>query len=106
MDTLGIAGDIASAGTALAGLLLVFMGSIATSFDTYEKTEKRTVLSRYRYRIWFAFLGLLLSLIAAVISLIAKANGWGFGAWVAFWALLVGFVFAIAAAIRAALDVK
>lgn len=106
MDSMVIAGDVSSAATALSGLLLVFMGSVSTSFETYQKIEKRAVLHRFRLRVWFALIGLCVSIIAAIMALAAKANSWGFVAWLAFCALLIGFGFAIAAAIRAAMDVK
>jgi hypothetical protein len=106
MDALGVAGDVSSAGAALAGLLLVFMGSIATSFDGYTKQEQRTVLSRFRLRIWFALGGFVLSILATGLALLAKANSWSCVAITAFWCLFVGFIGAVAAAVRAALDVK
>lgn len=41
MDALGVAGDVSSAGAALAGPLLAFMGSVATSYESYQRTENK-----------------------------------------------------------------
>lgn len=38
-----IAGDIVASGTALAGLLLVFMGAASASFQTYDAQSKPDV---------------------------------------------------------------
>lgn len=105
-NALEMAGDVSSAGTALAGLLLVFMGSIATSFEGYQKTERRAVLTRFRYRIWFAFAGFSLSVLAAVLALLSKAFSWPCAAMIALFMLIIGFGWALAAAIRAAMDVR
>ena len=37
-----------SGGTALAGLILVFLGASLASFDTYTPVEKGSVRSKYR----------------------------------------------------------
>jgi hypothetical protein len=105
-DALEITGDIISAGSALAGLLLVFMGSIATSYESYEATEKRSALPKFQPRIWFAFNGFALSLFATVAALVAKWWQWECAAIASVLILFISFGFAATAALRAALDVK
>ncbi len=67
-----VGGDVAAAATALAGLLLVFMGAILASFDGYEKREQKAVVVRYRRRAGFALVGFLLALISAATALVGK----------------------------------
>lgn len=67
-----IAGDVASAASAVAGLTLVFIGAIASSFDSYQKTEQAKIRSRYQRRAWFVFAGFALTLLATSLALISK----------------------------------
>jgi hypothetical protein len=67
-----IAGDVAAASSALAGLLLVFLGATQTAFEAYDKTAQKSVLSKYRRKAWLAFAGFVLSLIALSLSLLGK----------------------------------
>jgi len=105
-NALDISGDVSSAGAALAGLLLVFMGSITTSFESYDRVAQNAVKPKYRNRIWFAFVGFALAILATFLALLAK---WLRIECVAASALLILFVslaWVVIAAIRAALDVK
>jgi hypothetical protein len=67
-----ISGDITAAASALAGLLLVYIGSLSASFATYQPTERRAVVSSYKRRAWFAFIGLAIFLVTVVLSLFGK----------------------------------
>ncbi len=67
-----VAGDVAAAGSALAGLILVYMGAVAASFDSFEPQERKTVGPRHRGRAWFAFVGLILCLGSVGLALFAK----------------------------------
>ena len=40
-SALGVTSDIVAASAALAGLILVFLGAISASYDSYEKTAGR-----------------------------------------------------------------
>ena|SRR5437763_12177381 len=101
-----IAGDILAAATALAGLLLVFMGAVSTAYDLYAKDQKASVRSKYQYRVWLAFAGFVLSVAAAVFALAAKWFDCSSLANVSIVLLLLGFAIALIAALRAALDIK
>jgi hypothetical protein len=72
---LEVAGDIAAAATALSGLLLVFLGAIANSFDSFEATSQRAVRKKYALRAWLVFVGFVASLIAASTAIAGKWNG-------------------------------
>ena len=54
---MSLSGDIIGSGVALAGLILVFLGAISTSFNSYQKQEQNSVRGRYQKRAWFAFVG-------------------------------------------------
>lgn len=71
-SAVNVAGEVASAATALAGLVLVFLGAIASSYGTYEKTAQAAVRGRFQTRAWFAFVGLVLSLLAGLLAVVAK----------------------------------
>lgn len=54
MDSISIAGETVTAATALAGLILVYLGSLAASYGTYQPTERKTVKSGFLKRAWLA----------------------------------------------------
>jgi uncharacterized membrane protein YkgB len=56
-------------GTALAGLVLVFLGSVFAAYDSYDTTAQVAVVQKYRRRAWLAFFALLMALLAAVSGL-------------------------------------
>lgn len=68
-STAKIADQLLSGGTALAGLILVFLGSTLTAYDSYAADQQRSVRARYRTRALLAFLGFVGSLVAAVAGM-------------------------------------
>jgi hypothetical protein len=60
---------VTGAAAALAGLSLVFPGSIATAYDGYGPDHQHAVRREYRIRIWFAFAGFLVALVYTGLSL-------------------------------------
>lgn len=69
---LEMASDLIGAGTALAGLVLVFLGNVSSGFDSYQPQERRAVVDKYRRRARFALIAFLLALGAALLGLLAK----------------------------------
>src|SRR5262245_22897973 len=67
-SALGVAGEVAGAAAALSGLLLVFVGAVSATFDSFQKQEQNTVRSRYQTRAWFAFIGFVLSLLSMLLA--------------------------------------
>ncbi len=102
----GVAGDVAQSAVALAGLLLVFLGFISTSFDTYQKTEQATVRGRYQRRAWFAFVGFVLALASAGSAISAKLLSNECAALAAVVLIAIALAFALLAALFAVLDIK
>jgi len=70
---LEIAGDIAAAAAAFAGLILVFFGASISSFDSYDETARDAVRGIYRRRAWPGLAALLAALLSCYTSLSAKA---------------------------------
>jgi hypothetical protein len=101
-----IAGDILAAATALAGLLLVFMGAVSTAYSSYETQQQAAVLAQFRRRAWLAFTGFILSVLAAVCALGAKWFDSAGLASISACLLLAGFLTVVVAALRAVLDVN
>lgn len=67
-----VAGDIVAAATGLAGLMLVFMGTIANGFSSYESAQQDTVRASCRRKIWFSFCGFLASIVSSGLALVGK----------------------------------
>jgi putative flippase GtrA len=67
-----VAGDVASAGAALAGLVLVFLGHTAGTFENYNPKDRPKVKDRFQKRGLLAFTGFLASLLACLLALIGK----------------------------------
>ena len=72
MNGITVAGEVASAATALAGLILVYLGSISASFGSYDFTQKGAVRASHRRRAWLALVGFIVSLLAAVLAILSK----------------------------------
>ena len=53
-----IAEQMAGMGTALAGLILVFLGTIVGQYDSFDTPSKNRVKVQFRNRALIAFLGL------------------------------------------------
>jgi hypothetical protein len=62
---------VSAAAAALAGLLLVFLGAISTTFDGYERQEQGAVRGRYQRRAWLAFVGFIFAILAAAAGIAA-----------------------------------
>jgi hypothetical protein len=94
VDTLSVAGDVVTAGTALAGLVLIYIGTLVAAFGAFEPDERRTVRGRFLGRAWLAFVGLMLALIAAALAVIGKWQSVACAVNVSVWFLLAAFVWA------------
>ena len=106
VGAIGVAGDVATSAVALAGLILVFLGATAAGFDTYERIEKNAVRGRYQRRAWFSYVGFLLSLLSAILAIIAKWLHNECLAAAAIWALFATFLWVAVAAIIVVRDIK
>ena len=73
LDIVSVAGDVADAGTALAGLILVYLGAAAVRYETLDPKAQASARDVYRRHARRAFRGIVLALIAAVAALTAKS---------------------------------
>ena len=71
-DVVSVASDIAEAGTALAGLILVYLGAVSVRYETLDSKAQSSARDVYRSHAGRAFRGIVIALGAAVAALIAK----------------------------------
>jgi hypothetical protein len=71
-DPVELGGDVVAGATALAGLILVYIGSVAVGYGTYERQAQATVRSSFQFRAWFAFAGMTLAILAGMLGLVGK----------------------------------
>ena len=72
-DIVSVASDIADAGTALAGLILVYLGAVAVRFETLDPKDQSSERDVYRRHARRAFRGIVIALVAAIAALTAEA---------------------------------
>ena len=71
-NVVSVASDIAGAGTALAGLILVYLGAVAVRYETLDSKAQAAERDVYRSHARRAFRGIVIALGAAVAAMIAK----------------------------------
>jgi len=106
MDGISVAGEVVTAGTALAGLILIYIGSLVTAFGTYQPQEQKSVRIRFLGRAWIAFVGFFLALLAAGMGVVGKWIASACAGNVAVWVLLAAFGWAIFATVQAIREIK
>jgi hypothetical protein len=72
---LSLGGDIIAAGTALAGLILIYLGTVVTEYGTYGTEASSSVRWKYLPRAWFALLGMIFSIAASGMAILGKWLG-------------------------------
>lgn len=105
-SALAVSGEVAGAGAALAGLILVFLGAIANSFDSYERTAQTAVRGKYQRRAWFAFVGFVLCLLAVGFAIAAEWLSLPCAALVSVALLVLSLVWVLFIALAAVLEIK
>ena len=68
LDIVSVASDIAGAGTALAGLILVYLGAVAVRYETLDPKNQSSARDVYRRHARRAFRGLVIALVAAIAA--------------------------------------
>ena len=104
--SLEVAGDVAGAGGALAGLILVYLAAVSASFTSYEKKERPSVLRAHRFKAWFGFIGLAFCLLAVALGLLGKWLSIPCVAVAAILVLLLALLLVIATALQTVLEIK
>jgi hypothetical protein len=72
LDIVSVASDIAAAGTALAGLILVYLGAVSVRYETLDPKDQASARDVYRRHARRAFRGIVIALVATVAALAAK----------------------------------
>lgn len=106
MDGITVAAEVVTAGTALAGLILIYIGSLASGYGAYSAVEQKAVRARFLARAWLAFIGFFLALVAAAFAIIGKWVGDIRVANVAVWLLLLAFAWTVFATVQAIQEMK
>ncbi|EXS71416.1 hypothetical protein BF95_03890 [Sphingobium sp. Ant17] len=106
MDGTGVAGEVVTAGTALAGLILIYIGSLVTAYGGYAATEQKSVKLRFLGRAWVSFVGFFLALLAAGLGVLGKWIASPCTGNVSVWVLLLAFGWAIFATVQAIREIK
>ena len=106
MDGVAASGEVVTVGTALAGLILIYIGGLVTALSEYQEYEHKAVRVRFIRRAWIAFVGFALALVAGALGVMGKwlTNPTLGNASV--WVLLAGFVYAVIATIQAIREIK
>jgi uncharacterized membrane protein len=106
LDALGIAGDIIQGATALAGLMIVFIGNAVSGYSSYDKVQQRAVRDAFRQRAWFGFWGVFVAIVAVLLAVLAKWTGANALAIAAAFLLLGALVWAGVCAWSTAREIK
>ena len=106
MDGTVVSEEVVGAATALAGLILIYIGTQVASFGSYQPQEQRTVRGRFLKRAWIAFVGFVLALLAAALGIIGKWIGSGCVSNVSVWVLLAAFAWALFATVQTVREIE
>ena len=98
--------DVVAAGAALAGFILIYLGAVSTSFSTFDSVQQDAVRGMFAKRAWFAFAGIVLSLLTVALALLAKWTASDMESSVAVYLLFVTLLWSAIIALIAVLDVK
>jgi len=101
-----VGGDIYAAATALAGLLLVFLGAIAVAFEGYQPQERNPIRGRYQRRAWLAFVGFIFAILAATTGIAGKAFHQECVAMIGMVCLAVALLISLLVALFSALEIR
>lgn len=100
MDGSAVSQEVVGTATALAGLILIYIGTQAAAYGAYNAQEQKTVKGRFQKRAWIALAGVVLSLLAAALGLIGKWIGSACTSNVSVWVLLAAFAWALFATVQ------
>ncbi len=101
MDGAAVAGEVVTAGTALAGFIIIYIGSLANAFEARNPGgERNAVRVKFLLRAWGAFVGFILAIAAAVLAVIGKWIENPCASNVSVWILLFAFAAAVFATVQ------
>jgi hypothetical protein len=71
LDIVSAASDTADAATALAGLIVVYLGALAVRYETLDPKDQSSARDVYPSHARRAYRGIVIALVAAIAALIA-----------------------------------
>jgi hypothetical protein len=71
-EAIEVASDVVAGSAALAGLILVYLGALSSSYASFDAQQRPSVRGRYQTRAWLAFVGFVIAILAAAFALIGK----------------------------------
>ncbi|MDX2274810.1 MAG: hypothetical protein NW206_05095 [Hyphomonadaceae bacterium] len=101
-----VMGDVAGAGAAFAGLVLVFMGATTTAYEGFDQPAQKLVRKKFLQRIWLSFVGIAFGMLATALALLAGAGAPECVAWGAIISLALAASSVLFAALQTALDIR
>jgi hypothetical protein len=75
VNGIAVASEVVGAGTALAGLILIYIGVLVSSYGSYQPQEQKAVRGKFQARAWLAFVGFSLAILSAVLGVLGKWLG-------------------------------
>jgi hypothetical protein len=105
-NPLELSGDVVAGATALAGLILVYLGGVSSEYAGFDKQAQATVRYRLQVKAWLAVIGLVLSILSAGLALIGKWSGIECIVSVAILLLLISLLWGSWIAISIAREIK
>jgi|SRR5262245_52840151 len=72
-DSLNIAGETVAAASALAGLVIVYLGNLHNAFTHLPPEKQKRVRAQFQRRARISFEGVAISLAAAVLGVLGKS---------------------------------
>lgn len=72
MDGTAVSQEVVGAATALAGLILIYIGVLVSTYGSFQPQEQRSVRSKFRVRAWLAFVGFSLAILSAMLGVLGK----------------------------------
>ena len=92
--------------SSLAGLILIYIGVLVSSYGTYQAQEQRSVRAKFQVRAWLAFVGVALAILAAVLGVLGKWLGSVCTANAGVFALLAAFGWTVFATIQTVREIS
>jgi len=101
MDGAAVAGEVVTAGTALAGFIIIYIGNLVNAFEARNPGgERNAVRVKFLLRAWGAFAGFILAITATVLAVIGKWLENPCTSHVSIWFLLFAFAAAVFATVQ------
>jgi len=98
-------GVLFSGATALAGLILVFLGGVINTYQTYDPIEKKAVQKKFRFRAYLSFIGFVFAILSALSALALVYFDFPLLENFSIATILISFAFVVTLAIQAVKEV-